>query len=161
MATREHVQTSPAILPKAWSACLWNVHMHTCLRNGDSNALLQRSHSEGLDNLLGWLCFHHHHLAKHLPLASLRRGLRLHLQHREAWDGELASGFDFLRGYGCETSKRLLAICRFQAGGCCDRRCDARLGHGRHLHGSLRCHVSNGLGSGETQMIVSVETWQP
>merc|ERR1712087_1049282 len=69
------------------------VHMHTCLGNVDSNALLQRCHSERLDNLLGWLCFHYHQFTEHLPLASLRRWLRLHLQHREAWDRELACGF--------------------------------------------------------------------
>merc|ERR1719191_272272 len=62
-----------------------------------SDALLQGSRRESLHNLACGLCLHHHHLAKDLPLASLRGGLRPGLQPAQAWDGEQARLPDLLR----------------------------------------------------------------
>merc|ERR1712048_528657 len=55
-----------------------------------SDALLQGGRRESLHDPARGLCLHHHHLAKDLPLASLRGGLRPGLQPDQAWDGEQA-----------------------------------------------------------------------
>merc|ERR1740120_529936 len=62
-----------------------------------SDALLQGGSRESLHDLPRGLCLHHHHLAKDLPLASLRGRLGPGLQPAQAWEGEQARLPDLLR----------------------------------------------------------------
>merc|ERR1719343_1720518 len=62
-----------------------------------SDAILQGSSRESLHDLPRGLCLHHHYLAEHLPLASLRGRLHPRLQPAQAREGEDARLADLLR----------------------------------------------------------------
>merc|ERR1719453_1926683 len=61
-----------------------------------SDSLLQSRHRVGLHDGPRRLRLHQHLLAEDLPLASLGGRLDTSLDHAEAWEGELAGGFDLL-----------------------------------------------------------------
>merc|ERR1712183_834085 len=82
----------------------------------NSNALLQRCHSEGLHHFGRWLRLHHDHLPEDLPLAGLRRRLVADLEHTPARDDELADTLQLLCYHRCKVLKQLLADRRLHFG---------------------------------------------
>merc|ERR1712098_707366 len=74
-----------------------------------SDALLDRSHREGLHDSLGWLGLNHHLLPERHPLSSLCRRLQSRLDPEKAWKCELAQRLHLLRGNACEAVDDMLA----------------------------------------------------
>merc|ERR1719499_2076122 len=114
-----------------------------------SDAVLQGGRRESLHDLARRLCLHHHDLAKDLPLASLRGGLRPELEPAQAREGEQARLHDLLRRDLGQAVNGLRAHRLLQLTRSCKRVSNRHLRHRLAccLHGShcsARCYVRTG-----------------
>merc|ERR1712151_51171 len=129
---------------ETWSYMSSITEIMSAPRAQRSDALLQGGRRESLHDLARGLCLHHHHLAKDLPLASLRGGLRPGLQPDQAWDGEQARLPNLRRRDLGQAVNGLRAHRLLQLARSCKRVSNGHLGHRLAcchccLHGS---HVS-------------------
>merc|ERR1740120_625221 len=63
-----------------------------------SNAVLQRLDRQSLDNLARRFCFNHDNFSEDFSFPCLGSWLSSELEHAQAWNGKLASLFDFFGG---------------------------------------------------------------
>merc|ERR1712061_210646 len=97
-----------------------------------SHTLLQDRDWKCLHHFPCWLCFHHHHFSKDLPLPCLSCWLHASFDLADARNGKHPSALHFLCCNFCKVVQDLSthALLHLRAGGQCF--CNATLGHGPH-----------------------------